>query len=240
MSDFNFAREPASDEEFASCTGKAVNTLDGIEWESFNAANMAVDSKQLDEIAALIETLCSACNSEQRARILNENGVWSMVGRLMNASKPTEELSKFKAQVPPDMMAKILAAAQKGEEIKKEDLSMPTQENLTEEERHGKELLQDWSRLRRATLGVLRNALRYPNTNMIKESVASESELVQHLSEVSAEVLEEGVNVSYSFTILRFLVTNESPEKGVTVSTESCSYWVQFNNFVGLAALCRF
>jgi len=91
-------------------------------------------------------------------------------------------------------------------------------------------------------LGVLRNALRYPNTQELKEGISNNKKLVTTLAHISADVLEEGVNVSYSFTILRFLITNETSQEQKEYQRFVCAECMKKSNLdfiIGSAVTSR-
>lgn len=208
-----------NDSAFKEFTESIIKELETFDWETTTTKNININSKETDEIATLLETLCSSCISIERAKILNKvDGTWEIMRLILDASIPTEELQAFKAQVPPDLMQKLLAAAQEGKKLTQADLQSNNneEEEMTEEQKKGRELLHDWGRIRRACLGILRNALRFPNSNELKIKISQNKQLIEQLGNILTSIQEEGVNISYSCTILRFLLTNEE-EKEITV-----------------------
>jgi hypothetical protein len=152
-------------------------------------------------VALGLEAVCASCSTLERSNFLCE-GAWSILLLALKASQPTDELLQFKPKVSSETMAHILAAARTGERVN----SLPC---TNEAPSRGALLLQHWNRVRRATMSILRNAMRFPDGEALKESLA-QPELVRYLGRMCSDASEEGVNVSYALTTLRFLLP--SPE----------------------------
>lgn len=203
-----------NDSAFEEFIGHTKKELEQFDWDKFSTLNLDTNDKDIAELCYLLEAICSSCTTIERAIILNNASIWEIMGKILAASVPTEELQSFKAQSPPDLMQKILEAAQSGKRLTQADLQKEgeEEEELTEEQRKGRDLLHYWGRTRRAILGVIRNAIRFPNSNELKRKI-TETNIVDQLGFILTSILEEGVNVSYTCTILRFLATNEEDEE---------------------------
>ena len=192
----------ANEEEWKE---KAVEALGWIKEclaaEDFSTTNLSLDNQQVLQMALILEALCSTISSLVRTEQFGQSGGWSVLVRALEASRPTEELQKFRPKLSADAMGKLFAAAQSGEQIRPSDLQAEP-----EEPSEGLLLMNHWLRVRRAVFGILRNAVRFPEGKEIKRHIASNRHLLRCLGRSCAEALEEGVNISYACTILRFLL----------------------------------
>lgn len=196
------------DNEWKDIAAQAFKIVNNEEeyGDSFRTSNMNVDVKQVEEVAKVFEALCTSCNSLERANILNEfPNSWDCIEKFIVFSQPTDELQAFKPHMGPEVMAKILEAARNGKKLNPSELEQD--DNVSEEELRGRDLMHNWGRLRRAVFGILRNVVRFTDSDDIKKCIATEHiGIIRAIGRILGDANEEGVNISYACTILRFLL----------------------------------
>jgi len=167
-------------------------------------------------LTRMYETLCTSTIGDRVRKYLTCNPqIWHCLYQLYVRAEPLDETQKYKPQVTPEGMQRLLVAAQKGENVPMGEI-IQDESNLDPEIFRIRRLFHSWGRMRRASLGVVRNLVQQSNFTEVRQIIGSNLDFIRALAMTPRNINEEGVIVAYCCTTLRFLLLPLSNSNQVT------------------------